>query len=471
MTPFKLMPRFNPSLVVLLALLSIALQGCFHSSSGGGGRNTPAPSDRWTWMSGSDIVNQIGVYGTKGTANSANVPGARENAFSGTDANGNFWLFGGVGYDSTGNNNRLNDLWLWNGSNWTWISGDDQSDPASSNYGTQGVADAANMPGTRSRGVSWADASGNLWLFGGRGFDSAVNSGNLNDLWRWDGSNWTWMSGSNVVDQSGVYGTQGTTDAANVPGARTYGTTWVDASGDLWLFGGGGYDSVGSLGALNGLWRWDGSNWTWVSGSNVIDQTGVYGTKGTADVANMPGSRDRGVSWVDASDNLWLFGGYGYDSGGTLGSLNDLWRWDGINWTWVSGSEFVGQPGIYGTKGTADAANVPGARNELVTWTDASGNMWLFGGIGFDSAGTSGVLNDLWQWDGNNWVWVSGSDVVDQFGTYGTQGVASAVNAPGARIQHVSWIDANDNLWFFGGEGYDSAGTQDLLNDLWRYKP
>lgn len=34
-------------------------------------------------------------------------------------------------------------------------------------YGTKGVAGPSNVPGTREAPVSWADSSGNLWLFGG----------------------------------------------------------------------------------------------------------------------------------------------------------------------------------------------------------------------------------------------------------------------------------------------------------------
>jgi hypothetical protein len=54
--------------------------------------------------------------------------------------------------------------------------------------------------------------------------------------------------------------------------------------------------------------------------------------------------------------------------------------------------------GVYGSQGTAAAGNVPGARYPAVSWTDASGNLWLFGGWGYDSAGTSGYLNDLWMY-------------------------------------------------------------------------
>jgi hypothetical protein len=47
--------------------------------------------------------------------------------------------------------------------------------------------------------------------------------------------------------------------------------------------------------------------------------------------------------------------------------------------------------------GTAAPTNVPGARFGAVNWTDASGNLWLFGGNGPDAAGTFGYLNGLWR--------------------------------------------------------------------------
>src|SRR5438132_118285 len=84
-----------------------------------------------------------------------------------------------------------------------------------------------------------------------------------------------------------------------------------------------------------------------------------------------------GVAWMDKNGNLWVFGGGGLDSTGTSGSLNDLWKFDGTNWTWLSGSNTVNQSGVYGTKGTAASSNLPGAREGLISWIDASGTLWL----------------------------------------------------------------------------------------------
>jgi len=423
----------------------------------------------WIWVSGSSSRNQPGVYGTQGVAAGSNVPGSRYSAISWIDGSGNFWLFGGFGLDSAGNLGNLNDLWKFDGTNWTWVSGSD-TDNQSGVYGTSGVPAGSNVPGSRYSAISWIDGIGNLWLFGGNGLDSAGSGGYLNDLWKFDGTNWTWMSGSVSRNQAGVYGTQGLAAGSNVPGAREGAVSWIDGIGNLWLCGGAGYDSAGNVGNLNDLWKFDGTNWTWVSGSDTDNQSGVYGTSGVPAGSNVPGSRYGAISWIDGSGNLWLFGGNGYDSAGSGGYLNDLWKFDGTNWTWVSGSNIVYQSGVYGTPGAAAGSNVPGSRYSAISWIDGSGNLWLFGGDGYDSAGNGGYLNDLWKFDGTNWTWMNGSNIVDQSGIYGTQGAAGS-HAPGSRYSAISWIDGSGNLWLFGGYGYDSAGNLGYLNDLWEFQP
>jgi hypothetical protein len=124
-----------------------------------------------------------------------------------------------------------------------------------------------------------------------------------------------------------VYSTQGIVTGTNIPGARTWADSWIDGSGNLWLFGGAGWDSIGANGYLNDLWKFDGTNWSWVSGSNLVNQIGVYGTQSVPAGTNIPGAREYAVSWIDGRGNFWLFGGLGYDSAGTFGSLNDLWRY------------------------------------------------------------------------------------------------------------------------------------------------
>ncbi|HYH13752.1 MAG TPA: kelch repeat-containing protein, partial [Flavisolibacter sp.] len=126
-----------------------------------------------------------------------------------------------------------------------------------------------------------------------------------------------------------------------------------------------------------------GELWTWMHGDTTGNKTGIYGTKGVPAAANKPGARDGAVSWTDASGNFWLFGGkYPYTFDDKTYYFNDLWKYNPTTnqWTWVSGDSFTNSTGIYGTKGVPAAANKPGARDGAVSWTDASGNFWLFGG-------------------------------------------------------------------------------------------
>jgi hypothetical protein len=412
--------------------------------------------NEWAWMGGSNLLGQSGTYGTEGTAAPGNVPGARWGSVSWMDTSGNFWFFGGTGYDSVGTCCYLNDLWQYGKGEWTWMSGSNAGNRAGT-YGTKGTAASSNVPGARSLAVSWNDTSGNFWLFSGIGYDSAGNFSQLNDLWKHSNGEWTWMSGSNTINQAGTYGTEGAAAPSNTPGARDGAVSWTDTNGNFWLFGGYGYDSTGTKLELNDLWKYSNGQWTWMGGSNVGNQAGVYGTKGTAASSNVPGARALGVSWTDTSGNFWLFGG---------ALFNDLWKYSNGQWTWMSGSNVQSQSGTYGTKGTAASGNVPGAREGPATWIDTSGNLWLFGGSGFDSTGNLGDLSDLWKYSNGEWTWMSGANVVNQSGTYGTEGTLMPGNLPGSRVSASSWTDTSGNFWLFGGSGSNS-----LLNDLWKYEP
>src|SRR4051812_48604732 len=80
------------------------------------------------------------------------------------------------------------------------------------------------------------------------------------------------------------------------------------------------------------------------------------------------------------------------------------------DFTWMKGSGAINQTGIYGTINVPSATTNPGGRRSSVSWKDASGNFWLFGGEGFDKFGAFGLLNDLWKYDvvTTMWTWVSG---------------------------------------------------------------
>ncbi len=493
---------------------------------------TTAPGE-WTWMGGSSMASQPGVYGTLGTHAAGNIPGGRDGAATWTDSGGNLWLFGGVGLDANDTSGYLNDLWEFNPSTseWTWIDGSSTA-PASCPpysyppcgqpgiYGTLGTPAAQNIPAGRAAASYWTDSSGNLWLFGGFGFDANGNFGYLNDLWEFNSSTnqWAWMGGSSTAYQPGVYGTLGVPAAGNIPGSRQTANSWTDSSGNFWLFGGDDLnayangDEFNNGGELNDLWEFNPSTnqWAWMGGN----QSGAYGTLGVPAAGNIPGDRGAAVSWVDSSGNLWLFGGGAsvpismHDSMGYI--FNDLWEFSPSTneWTWMGGSSTVpascvvndhiitnpcGQPGGYGTLGTPSYGNVPGGREAAVSWVDSSGNFWLFGGWGFDAYGNFGHLNDLWEFNpaASEWTWMGGSNVICAYygmpsgqdsavawtdtngvpsGFWGTMGTPAIENMPSCRAGASAWTDSSGNFWLFGGSGSDAAGTEGSLNDVWEYQ-
>ena len=480
---------------------------------------TPVAGE-WTWMSGSNVgqySEQSAVYGTLGVPASGNTPGVRDYALSWTDTNGNLWLFGGTVSTGTQESN-LNDLWKFDPSTneWGWMSGSStvgSNCPVLGNsavpncgrngtYGTLGTPAAGNTPGGRYQAANWVDSSGNFWLYGGLGFDGAGNWGALSDLWRFNPSTnqWTWMQGSSTVPngcygcilgQPSVPGTLGVPAQGNTPGGLSGAVTWPDKNGNLWLFGGWGYTPNGGAGFPNDLWEFNPSTnqWAWMGGDKTFGGSfpfyGTYGDLGKPAAGNFPGWRWSEATWTDASGNFWLFGGQGYAASGVEGMLNDLWEFNPSTnqWAWMGGSSTLNctpppqslcnQPGVYGNLGVPANGNIPGSRTDSFNWRDGNGNFWMFGGVGFDGNNWS-RLNDLWEFSPakNEWVWMGGDNALGNSpGVYGTLGTPAASNQPGRRYGGVSWTDKTGNLWLSGGFGLDAKGTAGYLNDLWVYQP
>lgn len=490
--------------------------------------------NQWTWIGGSNTVTypngQPGVYGTLGTAAAGNIPGARDSAATWTDSSGNFWLFGGEGVDANGNFGQLNDLWKFQPSTqeWTWMGGSSTLPAVCAGsttvacgqpgvYGTMGSAAAANIPGGRSVASYRIDSSGNFWLFAGYGFDASQNLGDLNDLWEFSlaTKQWTWMGGSSTIGSSGgqpgVYGTLGSAAVANVPGSRDSAASWIDKSGQLWIYGGEGLDSQGNYGQLNDLWEFDPTNqeWTWIGGSSTLPAAcatsatnglcgwpTLYGALGVSAPGINPGSRVAAVGWTDSNDNLWLFGGLGslFWASFDFSEIDqyDLWEFNPSTnqWAWMGGNSslicggststpWCGQDGIYGTEGSPAIANTPPSRSNASTWSDSKGNLWLFAGAQALTTSSSGtdLCNDVWVFEASNeWAWMNGAAQFGGYscsftpGTYGVLGKPAAANTPSGRLGTASWTDSNGNLWAFGGYGWNNGTVVDL-NDLWIYKP
>ena len=308
--------------------------------------------------------------------------------------------------------------------------------------------------------MAWTDKNGNRWMFGGFGFEVTHPStdgipGYLNDMWVWpttlpitslDDDGW-WLPGGWIpsdlpttcgtagcfADTTGLqfknrganYGTQGSGTACalnfaacTTPGGRWGGITWTDATGNLWMFGGQGFDANGHFELLNDIWEfditsgpcgWDQSHgtetftnckWIWQGGSKTGDQ---------ATTGSFPGGRWGASTYTDGSGNMWMFGGQGYDSSGQRRPAE---RPVEVQHRRQDVDRGFGRQRCSPTRTACTArkeqplpATYLAAARPAVLWADSSGAIWLFGGFGLDSKGTSGgtgqigsVLNDLWKY-------------------------------------------------------------------------
>lgn len=376
-------------------------------------------------------------------------------------AKGTFWLFGGYGVNTP----------FYEHDFWKYVR---SSTPVAAGVWTQVSNGAAGTPSGRMFAAFATDSAGDLWMFGGYGVDSHGNPGALNDLWKFSPASATWqlLAGSSA-NSPGVYPSTvpcvGAVGSGNPsPGGRYGALAWVDAKGNFWLFGGfalGCRD--GALAYFNDLWEFSSSGgWTYVTGSALLGSNGTI--PGTS---TLPGGRAGGTAWTDANGNFWLMGGYGFDFHGNQGNLNDLWEYTGGGgWSLKAGSATLPTNsgianGSYGTQATPSSSNVPPGRNGASTWTDPSGNLWLFAGtitpFGVpDTFPTESTLyGDLWEYKPSTgqWTWIAGPQ-------------GSMSGTPPARMGAVGWADGPAEFWIFGGYGMVAPppnGYPSLLDDLW----
>ncbi|MCE3283330.1 MAG: Kelch repeat type 2-containing protein, partial [Chitinophagaceae bacterium] len=344
-------------------------------------------TEQWTWISG-NIGSKAGVYGSLGVMAAGNKPGGRQGAVTWTDNSGNIWMMGGYGYGRvTTPFGVLNDLWKLDvvTRQWTWVKGDSIAN-AFAEYGSLNVSSATNKPGGRYGAVAWKDASGRLLLCNGYGNSEWKMGQHLGDVWRYDiGANhWTWIKGDSIGRRGGIYGDTGVFAAPNYPGGRSFAVAWPAANGNCWIYGGNGSTSD-QHGKLNDTWQYNAATnqFAWYHGITRKMHDGVYGTKGVAGALNNPGGRSVAMTWTDSQGDLWMFGGLGNFNNHLWWCINDLWKFSRVTqeWTWVGGDNTANSPGTYGTQGVASVNNIPPARTGGVTWKDAAGNFWLFGGV------------------------------------------------------------------------------------------
>jgi phage tail-like protein len=217
----------------------------------------------------------------------------------------------------------LDDTWLWNGTVW------EQLLPAVSPGARYGYAMAYHPP-TES-----------IFLYGGY---SITTGEYLDDMWSWNGTTWTQVTG------------------ASMPGPLYFASmVYEPDSESLVLFGGSGLE--GTVNSVTYLW----SGTAWSIGATAPNSP--PGRQGAAMVY---------YPAADGSGSVLLFGGYS-----PTALFNDFWEWTDSTWSEIT-----------------VLADVPSPRvgMSMVYDTNAAAVV-LFGGGGPDDV----VYDDTWTWGGVVW--------------------------------------------------------------------
>lgn len=147
----------------------------------------------------------------------------------------------------------------------------------------------------------------------------------------------------------------------------------------------------------------------------------------------------------DNKGGFWVFGG-----DNTGGWLSSLYRYN------LSTGSFSYIDGANNTNGYMSGK--PSSRRLYVSWADAAGNLWLFGGHAWNDAAalsSNGLVSDTWVYnasspDANKWRYVTGSKVPNER-------VAGQVEP---RLFAASWTDAVDGCFYlFGGSGVTTTNA------------
>ncbi|MCB0736651.1 MAG: gliding motility-associated C-terminal domain-containing protein [Bacteroidetes bacterium] len=344
--------------------------------------------------------------------------------------------------------------------NWKWIGGD-TSNKVQPVYGERNIAGLTSTPGNRHRHVLWLNSNGNLMLYGGLFAINQSNYNSRNDVWQQTTNGWKWIKGYKTFIKEANYGTKGVSLKSNTPNNRYGNLYWNNSKGQLWMYGGSGFDLQGKTGYFNDLWFWDGINWTWINGDSTAYKAPVYGKKGVGHLNNQPGSRYMSATCIDDEGNLWLYGGslnyLNSDSQKITGTASDLWKWDGQFWTWMGGNSELNVKHSFDSLGAKGNMALSCLYKNMAMWY-ADGYIWTFGGSDNE------LVNHVYKWKDDEWTWVHGNLANRPKPIYNQKGVSNSKSSPGAR-NDLSYCQTPDNrLWLYGG--FDSR-LKSNFSDLW----
>jgi gliding motility-associated-like protein len=284
-------------------------------------------TNQWTWMQGNIPAN----YGAQGVSSPLNNP---EKFFGNpskgwVDEAGDLWYFDGV-------NGGV--MWKYSLSNnqWIWMSGTPNTAGTGTFspivYGTKGVFNAANQPGSCSVTQTWTACDGTFYMFGPLWTNSntVYNGNSISVMWRFDPNlnQWAWVGGNTTLNFIPQFDANYATFPSNFDDACNFDPAYFPVNAVQFL--GPNNAWTGRDGRLYGyqqsesfLWCYDPAinEFALVHGDlapccdfNALTAgfTSVLGTLGVPSPDNSPGAVG-GPSWVDLDGNFWKFGSIPFD--------------------------------------------------------------------------------------------------------------------------------------------------------------
>jgi len=325
-------------------------------------------------IAGWDGTEWTGLNGPSGTGMNGPV-----HALATYDNGGGAMLYAGGTFTTAGGKTD-NYIAKWNGTAWSALSG--SSGPPGTNNPVLAVA-------------VYDDGTGAM-LYAGGDF-GAAGGVPVSYIAKWDGAEWSDIGGPLGAGMSGEVRTLAVYD---------------DGTGEA-LYAGGEFITAGGV-TVNNIAKWDGAQWSALTGSSG---TGVEGFNAGVEAL---------VVYDDGTGEALYAGGFFTTAGGV--TVNNIAKWDGTEWLALEGP--------LGTGVTAFNRGV----SALAVYDDGSGVSLFLGGYFLSAGGVS--VNYIAKWDGAEWSALSG---------------ASGVGLNNIVLALAVYDDGGGDVLFVGG-GFTTAG-------------
>lgn len=270
-------------------------------------------TDKWTWLGGSNTHSSAGSY-NNGTE--PDWPRARYRTRGWFDADGNYWIFGGLYYDGVNAPYPLNDMWKYNVSSnkWTCETGDcntlhQPNTPSGVYPNNVGETSTTYSPRARADFGYWLDNDANFWLYAG--FNGEVHAGGQ---LLWD----TWMY--NTKTHEWTLKTLEGAPSNTSPGWQGEPMCWLGNDGLPWM----------KL-VNRSIWKFNNNHWenqrfeaadTWAPPVLANNEPFV------ANSINQPGSHYTTFNHIKTDSAVYLFNGYGLGYDNNPNFTGALWKYN-----------------------------------------------------------------------------------------------------------------------------------------------